>query len=168
LHTLSVSMGWKCRSWPTHFSAHNFLSVNILSSVTAAYFVFFCMIQIVTCFYTVEQGSAINNLNIASALQLSKSDLCNLKFCVTFVSMQKLLSPIWMLMLPVMPFTLTLFRYYCIIANFAKDFSWISRIGNRTIGFEPTFEFWTLQPYMSKLLAALVYQEVFLPEITTY
>jgi len=98
------------------------------------------MIQIVTCFYTVEQGSAINNLNIASALQLSKSDLCNLKFCVTFVSMQKLLSPIWVLMLPVMPFTLTLFRYYCIIANFAKDFSWISRIGNRTIGFEPTFE----------------------------
>jgi len=25
-----------------------------------------------------------------------------------------------------------------------------------------------LQPHMSKLLAALVYQEVFLPDITTY
>ena len=40
LHSFSVSMGWNCRSWPTHFSAHNFLSVNILSNVTAAYFVF--------------------------------------------------------------------------------------------------------------------------------
>jgi len=27
----------------------------------------------------------------ATALQLSKSDLCNLKLCITFVSMQKLL-----------------------------------------------------------------------------
>jgi len=66
-----------------------------------------------------------------------------------------------------MPSTLTLFLYDCIIANFA-DFSWISRIGSRTIGTEPTFKFWILQPYMSKVLAALVYQEVFLPDITTY
>ena len=35
-----MSMGWKWRSWPTHFSAHKFLSVNILSNVTAAYLVF--------------------------------------------------------------------------------------------------------------------------------
>jgi len=35
-------MGWKCRFWPTHFSAHNFLLVKIFSNVTAAYFVF-CM-----------------------------------------------------------------------------------------------------------------------------
>jgi len=43
------------------------------------------------CFYAVEQCSAINNLSIASALQLSKSGLCNLKLYVTFVSMHKLL-----------------------------------------------------------------------------
>jgi len=32
-----------------------------------------------------------HNLSIASALQFFKSGLCNLKLCVTFVSMQKLL-----------------------------------------------------------------------------
>jgi len=32
-------------------------------------------------------------------------------------------------LLPVMPFKLTMFRYDCIIANFAKGFSGISRIG---------------------------------------
>jgi len=37
-----MSMGWKWRSWPPHFPAHNFLSSNILSNVTAAYLVF-CM-----------------------------------------------------------------------------------------------------------------------------
>jgi len=47
----------------------------------------------VACVYTVgdEQGSAINNLDIASALQLSKSGLCNIKLCVTLRSMQKVL-----------------------------------------------------------------------------
>ena len=35
--------------------------------------------------------TAINNLSIASALQLSKSDLCNFKLSVTFVSLQKFL-----------------------------------------------------------------------------
>jgi len=49
------------------------------------------LFQIVTCFYTVEQCSAINNLSIASPLQLSKSGLCNLKLCVTLGSMQKVL-----------------------------------------------------------------------------
>ena len=49
------------------------------------------LFQIVACFYAVEQCSAINSLSIASAQQRSKSDLCNLKLCVTFVSMQKLL-----------------------------------------------------------------------------
>jgi len=43
----------------------------------------------------------------------------------------------------------------------SQDFSWISRVGSSTIGSEPTFKFWVLQPYMSKLLATLVYQEVF-------
>jgi len=80
------------------------------------------LFQIVSCFYTIEQSSAINNLNIASALQLSKSALCNLKLCVIFVSKQKLVILIWVLLLPVLPFTLTLFRCDCIIANFAKDF----------------------------------------------
>jgi len=32
-----------------------------------------------------------HNLSISSAVQYFKSGLCNLKFCVTFVSMQKLL-----------------------------------------------------------------------------
>jgi len=45
----------------------------------------------VTCLYTAEQCSAINNLSIASALQLSKSGLCNLKLCVTLGSIQKVL-----------------------------------------------------------------------------
>jgi len=49
------------------------------------------LFQMVACFYTVEQCSAINNPSTASALQLSKSGLCNLKLSVTFVSMQKLL-----------------------------------------------------------------------------
>jgi len=51
-----------------------------------------------------------------------------------------------------------MFRYDCIIANFAKGFSWISKMA---VGTETTLKFWILQPYMSKLLAALVYQEVF-------
>jgi len=43
-------------------------------------------------FYAVvEQCSAINNLSIASALQLSKSGVCNLKVCVTLGSMEKVL-----------------------------------------------------------------------------
>jgi len=43
------------------------------------------LFQMVACFYTVgdEQGSAINILDIASALQLSKSGLSNIKLCVT-------------------------------------------------------------------------------------
>jgi len=45
----------------------------------------------VACFYTIEQCSAINNLSTASALQLSKSDLRNLKLCVTLGGVQKLL-----------------------------------------------------------------------------
>jgi len=45
----------------------------------------------VACLYAEEQCTAINNLSIASALQLSQSGLCNLKLCVTFASMQKLL-----------------------------------------------------------------------------
>jgi len=42
---------------------------------------------------------------------------------------KKFFSLIWVLLLPVMPFRLTMFRYDCIIANFAKGFYWISRVG---------------------------------------
>jgi len=80
----------------------------------------------VVCFCIVEQCSAINNLSIASAFQL-----CNLKLCVTLGRMQKFFSLIWLLLLPVVPFKFTIFRYDCIMANFAKGFSWISRIGSR-------------------------------------
>ena len=121
-----------------------------------------------------------------------------------------------------------MFRYDCIIANFAKGFSWISRVGTdrgvtrldgargkkqvwrphvRTWGlseanslywrkylwhcwdfsalplvirrpgnFAPHApsryapghwaKFWIMQPYMSKILAALVCQKVFLPDIS--
>jgi len=45
----------------------------------------------VACFYIVEQCSAINDLSIASALQLSKSGVCNLKLCVTLGIMEKVL-----------------------------------------------------------------------------
>jgi len=80
---------------------------------------------------TVKQCSAINNLSIASALRLSKSGLCNFKFCVALGSMQKMFfSFIWVLLLPVMPFKLTMFLCDCITANFTKDFSWISRRGS--------------------------------------
>jgi len=67
---------------------------DFLSNVTAD--LVFCMthtvyvdsFQMVACFYTVvEQCSAINNLSIASALQVSKSGVCNLKLRVTFGSM---------------------------------------------------------------------------------
>jgi len=61
-------------------------------------------------------------------------------------------------LLPVMPLKLAIFRYDCIIANFAKGFSWFSKMAEDT---EPTFKFWILQPFMSKLSAILVYQEVF-------
>jgi len=48
--------------------------------------------QMVARFYTAEQCSAINNLNmIASSLQLSKSVICNLKLCVTSAGMHKVL-----------------------------------------------------------------------------
>jgi len=54
-----------------------------------------------------------------------------------------------------MPFKLTIFRYDRIIANFAKGFS------GQAAGTESTFKFWILQPDMPKIMAALVYQEVF-------
>jgi len=47
-----------------------------LSNVIAAYFIFVWhtvfddLFQMVTCFYIVEQGSAINNLSISSALYI--------------------------------------------------------------------------------------------------
>jgi len=82
-----------------HFSAHNLLSFNIFSNVTAAYLVFFVrhtvlhdLFQMIACFYTVEQCSAIDNLSIASTLQLSMSRLSNSKLCVTLGDMQKLFS----------------------------------------------------------------------------
>jgi len=67
----------------------------------------------VACFYTAgdEQGSAINNLDIASAPQLSKSGLCNIKLCVTLGIGKMLLSLICVLLLPGMPFKLTMFRF---------------------------------------------------------
>ena len=37
LQSLLVDKGRKCLSWPPHFSAHNFLTVDSLSNVTAAY-----------------------------------------------------------------------------------------------------------------------------------
>ena len=167
-------MGWKCRSWPTHFFAHNFLSVNILSNVVAAYFVFFVwhtvlddIFQIVACFLycKLEQCSAINNLSIASALLLSKSDLCNLKFCVTFVGMQKLLYSYLSSFATSYAFyahIVSLWLHYCKLRNrLFLNYRLFSRMGSRTIGTEPTCKFWILQSYMSKLLAALVYQEVF-------
>jgi len=46
----------------------------------------------VAYFYTVEQRTAINNLSIASALQLYKSGFCNLKLCVTFGACKKYFS----------------------------------------------------------------------------
>jgi len=77
------------------FRPNDFVSVNILSNVTAPYLVFVWhtvfedLCQMVACFHTVEKCSAINNLSIASALQLSKSGICNLKLCVTLGGMQK-------------------------------------------------------------------------------
>ena len=116
------------RSWPTHFSAQFSFSQHFAQR-TAAFFVFLYdtvlddLFQIVACFHTAEQCSATNNLSTASALQLSKSDLCNFKLCVTFVNMQKLpYSYLSAFATCYMPFTLTMFRYDCIIANFAKTF----------------------------------------------
>jgi len=43
-------------------------------------------------FITVKRCSAINNLSIALALQLSKSGFCNLKFCVTVEACKKYFS----------------------------------------------------------------------------
>jgi len=112
-----------------------------------------------------EQCSAINNLSIASALLLSKSDLCNLKFCVTFVGMQKLLYSYLSSFATSYAFyahIVSLWLHYCKLRNrLFLNYRLFSRMGSRTIGTEPTCKFWILQSYMSKLLAALVYQEVF-------
>jgi len=145
---------------PPHFSAHNCLLFNLWSSVTAAYLIF-CMthrvedhFQIIACFHTGEQCSAINNLSIASALQLSKSGLCNSKLCVTLGNMQKVLQS-YLSAFATMPFNLTMFRYDCIIANFAKGFSWISKVGTdwqgrNEVGWRPGQEA-SLAPPCSKL-----------------
>ena len=61
---------------------------DFLSNVTAAYLVFSWhtvlddLFQMIAYLYAVEQCSAINNLSIASALQLSKSGLYNLKLAL--------------------------------------------------------------------------------------
>ena len=136
LHLLSMSMGW---AWadhhtfrPTIFFQPTFWATQLqLTSVFVWHTVLDDLFQIVACFYTVEQCSATNNLCIALSLQLSKSGFCNLKLCVTFGACKKYFSLLSMLLLPVMPFKLTVFRYDCIIANFANGFSWISRIGSR-------------------------------------
>jgi len=77
---------------PTIFFSQHFEQRNCsLLRFFVWYTVLDDLFQMVACFYTVEQCSAINNLNIASALQLFRSGLCNLKLCVTLGSMQKLL-----------------------------------------------------------------------------
>jgi len=56
-------------------------------------------------------------MNIASALQLSKSGRCN--FVLYLGACKKFFSLIWVLLLPAMPFKLAVLRYDCIVANFA-------------------------------------------------
>ena len=65
------------------FRPNDFVSINILSNVTAAYLAFFVwhtgfdgLFQMTACFHTVEKCSTINNLSIASALKLSKAGIC--------------------------------------------------------------------------------------------
>jgi len=61
----------KCWSWPPHFSGHDFLSVDILSKVTAAYlFLYdrqFLAISFKWPYVVTEQRTTINKLSIASA-----------------------------------------------------------------------------------------------------
>jgi len=93
------------------------------------------LFQMVACFNTVEQCSAMNNLRTNSALQLSKSGLVTQNIVLTLGSMQKAFSLIiWVFLLPAVPFKLTLFLCDCVTANFAKGFSWISRRGSRHHG----------------------------------
>jgi len=95
-----------------------------------------------------EQCSAINRLSIASDLQLSTSGVCNSKLCYLHFEARKVfVSLIWVLIASSMPLNFTMFRYDCIIAKFAMDFSWISSTGT-----EPSFKFWILQTYLTKLL----------------
>jgi len=79
----------------------------------------------VACFYTVEQCSAINSLSTASTLLYNFLSLVfNLKLCVTSGSMQNVLwSYLSAVAIPAMRFKLTIFRYECVIANFAKGLS---------------------------------------------
>ena len=74
----------------------------------------------VACFYTVEQWSAINNLSIASALQLSRSGLCNLNLCVTSGGMQKVIYSY-----------LSAFVTSCALVTMFRCDRTISRIGSR-------------------------------------
>ena len=161
LHSLSMSMGWKYRSWPPHVSEHNFLSVDNLSNVTAAYLVFVWhtvyddLFQMVAFFYTVEQCSAINNLSIASDLQLFKSGLCNLKtLCYIRRHAKRSLVLSECLCYQLCLSSSQCFAMIALLQTLQKALFQGSR-------YWANFKFWILQPYMSKLLAALLYQEVF-------
>ena len=75
-HSLSMNMGWRCPTRPPHFSTHSFLSVNILSNVTAAYLVF-CMTHSswwslsYGCMFSYSRTMLGDNLSTALALHYS-------------------------------------------------------------------------------------------------
>jgi len=82
-------------------------------------------------FYTVEQRSGINDLSIASALQLSKFGLCNLKTLCCIRRHAKS----YLVLSECFCYKFCLLSSHCSLwlhfANFAKGFSWISRVGSR-------------------------------------
>jgi len=130
-------MGWKCRSWPTHFSAHTLLSVNILSNVTAADLVF-CMTH--SSWRSLLNGCMFWYSRTMLSDKQSEHSFSPSTFRLVFVTKKFVLHSwacknyfilIWELLLSIMPFKFARFRYDCIIANFPKDFCWISRIGSR-------------------------------------
>ena len=100
------------------------------------------------CLCTVDQCSAINRLSIASA----STNFLSLVFVTqsfvlfTLARTQKVLWPCLGAFCYQHAFAVHMFccDLYSITANFAKGFSWISRINS-----QPNIKYWILQPHLS-------------------
>ena len=142
---------WLRLCWPPYFSAHNFLSVDILSNVIADYLL--CMthltvldnlFQMFACVYRtmISDKQTEHSLNFTTFYVWSLQH----KLCVIWIWEHAKSSLAWVDFASSMTFKFTVFHYDCIVANFAIGFSWISRIGT-----EPTFTFWPLLWYCCNL-----------------
>jgi len=150
-----------------------FFSVNNLSNVTAAYLVFLWntvlddRFQTIAWFHTVVSRTTLSDKQSEHSFSLrrSKSGLCNLKLCYIreHAKTSLFLSECFCYQLCLL--SSQCFAMIALLQTSQKNFSWINRIRSRHWA---NFKFWFLQPCMLKLLAALVYQEVFYQTLYDY